>query len=384
MIRKPNEDLFKDTTMTFGEHLEELRTCLVKALLGLVGGFLIGMYFANDVVQIVKTPMEDALKDFHSKQAIAKFERELALGKELPYSIEDVFRLVTVEGLLFDIYYFHESELAGQLQLNARHASQPANEDLHPAAAESSQTTNSESAAGAARLGNATPSETSNAAAGAAPKRAISAADLKPIFLWHRIADDQRIRLIGLSAQDSFMIWIKAALVVGLVIASPWVFWQLWTFVAAGLYPHEKRYVHLFMPFSIGLFLLGASLAFLFVFKPVLEFLLSFYASMDIDPDQRITDWLSFVLLMPIAFGVSFQLPLVMLFLERIGIFTVTAYLQKWRIAILVIFIVSMVLSPGGDPYSMMMMAGPLTILYFLGIMLCKYLPKTRSPFDPA
>jgi sec-independent protein translocase protein TatC len=154
--------------------------------------------------------------------------------------------------------------------------------------------------------------------------------------------------------------------------------------VAAGLYPHEKRYVHLFMPFSIGLFLLGASVAFLFVFKPVLEFLLSFYASMDIDPDQRITDWLSFVLLMPIAFGISFQLPLVMLFLERIGIFNVAAYLQKWRIAILVIFVVSMVLSPGGDPYSMMMMAGPLTILYFLGIMLCKYLPKARSPFESA
>jgi sec-independent protein translocase protein TatC len=73
-----------------------------------------------------------------------------------------------------------------------------------------------------------------------------------------------------------------------------------------------------------------------------------------------------------------------MLFLERIGIFDVTAYLQKWRIAILVIFVISMILSPGGDPYSMLLMAVPLTFLYFGGVLLCKYLPKGRNPFDPA
>jgi sec-independent protein translocase protein TatC len=83
-----------------------------------------------------------------------------------------------------------------------------------------------------------------------------------------------------------------------------------------------------------------------------------------------------------LGFGVSFQLPLVMLFLERIGIFDVPAYLEKWRVAILVIFVLSMVISPGGDPYSMLLMAIPLTFLYFGGILLCKYLPKGRSPFD--
>ena len=83
MIRKPDEDLFKDTTMTFGEHLEELRGCLWKAMIGLVAGFLIGMWFAEDVVKFIKTPMEDALGVFHSKLVVQKFEKELALGKEL-------------------------------------------------------------------------------------------------------------------------------------------------------------------------------------------------------------------------------------------------------------------------------------------------------------
>jgi sec-independent protein translocase protein TatC len=114
-----------------------------------------------------------------------------------------------------------------------------------------------------------------------------------------------------------------------------------------------------------------------------LDFLFSFNASMNIDPDPRISEWLSFVLILPLGFGISFQLPLVMLFLNRIGIFSVGAYLEKWRIAILVIFVISMLLTPA-DPISMMLMAVPLTILYFGGIMLCKWMPRGRNPFDEA
>src|SRR6185503_3504006 len=142
------------------------------------------------------------------------------------------------------------------------------------------------------------------------------------------------IRITSLSAQEVFMIWMKAAMIAGLVIASPYIFYQIWNFVAAGLYPHEKNYVYMYLPFSLALFLAGASLAFFFVFDPVLDFLFRFNKSMGIDPDPRINEWLSFVLYMPLGFGVSFQLPLVMLFLNRIGIFSVSAYLSKWRIAI--------------------------------------------------
>jgi sec-independent protein translocase protein TatC len=343
MIRKPDEDLFKDTTMTFGEHLEELRTCLWRALVGIVIGTLVGLWFANDVIDYIKRPMESALAKFYSDMVLNKFETELLAGTELPYTLEQVTHMVRTEGMLFDIQYVHPVELARGLAKSQ----------------------------------------------GEVDPKASEAIDLKlntlvPIFFWHPISEDERTRMIGLAVQDSFTIWIKAGLLVGATLAAPWVFWQIWTFVAAGLYPHEKRYVHLFLPFSLLLFALGVAVAFLFVFEPVLNFLLSFYAEMDIDPDQRITDWLSFVLILPLGFGVSFQLPLVMLFLERIGIFDVTAYLQKWRIAILVIFVASMILSPGGDPYSMLLMAVPLTFLYFGGVLLCKYLPRGRNPFDPA
>ncbi|HWB01171.1 MAG TPA: twin-arginine translocase subunit TatC, partial [Pirellulales bacterium] len=161
----------------------------------------------------------------------------------------------------------------------------------------------------------------------------------------------------------------------GAVLSSPWVFYQIWTFVAAGLYPHEKRYVHVFLPFSLGLFLLGAATAYLFVFQPVLDFLFGFNRWLNIDPDPRISEWLSFVLMLPLGFGISFQLPLVMLFLERIGVFDVRGYLEKWRISVLVIFILSAVLTPA-DPYSLLLMAIPLCFLYFGGIALCRLMPK--------
>ena len=123
------------------------------------------------------------------------------------------------------------------------------------------------------------------------------------------------------------MIWLKAALIAGLVLAGPWVFYQVWMFVAAGLYPHERQFVHVYLPFSIGLFLFGVFMS-CFVFKPILSFFLGFNRSMGIDPEPRISEWLSFVLFLPLGFGLAFQLPIVMLFLERIGVFTVGTYLK--------------------------------------------------------
>src|SRR5690606_12160749 len=136
------------------------------------------------------------------------------------------------------------------------------------------------------------------------------------------------------------------------------VFYFLWQFVAAGLYPHEKKYIHIFLPFSVSLFLLGAAMAFFLVFPPVLGFFFNIADSLGTQMRPRLSEWLSFVLLLPLGFGISFQLPLVMLFLERIHVFSVPIYLAKWRIAILVMAITAMVLSPGGDPNSMLMMLG--------------------------
>ena len=199
--------------------------------------------------------------------------------------------------------------------------------------------------------------------------------NLVELVTWKRLD----VSVQSLSVSEGFMIWVKAALISGFVLASPWIFYQIWEFVAAGLYPHEKHFIHIFLPFSLLLFLAGAALAFFFVFEPVLEFLFSFNRKMNIEAMPRISEWLSFVLFLPVGFGISFQLPLVMLFLERIGILSLSSYISKWRVSILAIFVIAMVLTPA-DPISMLLMAVPLTFLYFGGILLCRYMPRRTSP----
>jgi sec-independent protein translocase protein TatC len=200
--------------------------------------------------------------------------------------------------------------------------------------------------------------------------------DLVPIELWE--SSDFQPQSLGVS--ETFMVWMKAGILTGLVFAGPFIFYHLWSFVASGLYPHEQKYVHLFLPISIGLFLAGVLLAFFFVFEPVLGFLFSFNRQMGIAPQMRINDWLGFVMFLPLGFGIAFQLPLVMLFMNRIGLFQVADYLSKWRIAVMIIFVLSMVLTPA-DPISMLLLAVPLTLLYFLGVAMCQWMPKNQNPF---
>jgi len=352
MPRHPynEEDLFKDSTMTFGEHLEELRSCLFKAIVGLTLGFVVGLYFGGDVVDYIQTPLRSALTEYYEKHSVQMVQHRVdelrAAGVPLPDDPQQVEAFVKNEHLLAEEVYFSPAEILRQLR---EHYPEQFKDTRLPGDSVGYQ---------------------------------LDRKNLIRTFIWRPSEADSRVRTKSLSVQESFSIYIKAAFLVGAIVSSPWVFYQLWSFVAAGLYPHEKRYIHVFLPFSLGLFFAGAALAFFFVFQPVLTFLLSFNDWLGIDPDPRINEWMGFVLLLPLGFGVAFQLPLVMLFMERIGIFDVRAYLSKWRMSVLIIFVLSMVLTPSGDPYSMVLMAGPLTALYFGGIALCRYLPRNRSPFD--
>jgi len=339
MARLQDEDLFQSSTMTFGEHLEELRTCLMRATAGLAVAVLVGFFIAQPVVHLIEQPLRRALGNYYTKRSIETFDTwqpRTAGGPALPYSREEIVDAVERHGLTFELREVHADRLARVL--------------------------------GGAAADPATPKA----------QTPFDPAALVPVLLWQPLAKDARVSITTLSAQEAFGIYVKAALLVGVVLSSPWIFYQLWTFVAAGLYPHEKRWVRLFLPISIGLFLAGVSLAFFFVFDFVLDYLLQFNEWLGLDPDPRISEWLGFVLILPIGFGVGFQLPLVMLFLERIGIFDVETYASQWRIAVIVIFIVSAILTPA-DPYSMLFLAVPLCLLYFGGLATCRWLPSGET-----
>jgi len=345
---KSDEDLFKKSTMTFGQHLEVLRACLFKSVIGLVAGVIIGLIVGPWVVAFIKTPLEEALTDYYKRQSADSAEQRLKElqkdGRPMPWTAEQVRSFVFSKDPMLPQEVFVD----------------PAQVFLE--------------------LKNVYPKELHNVQVPPAdPDKELTRGDLLPLFLWHRLADDQRVRVKSLNAQEAFTIYIKAALLIGVIVASPWIFYQIWSFVAAGLYSHERRYVSVYLPFSLGLFLAGACVAFFFVFRPVLGFLFTFNRQMGIDPDPRINEWLGFFLILPLGFGIGFQLPLVMFFLERIGIFSVAGYLKQWRIAVLVIFVIAALFTPP-DPSSMCLLAFSLTFLYFGGILLCKWIPRRRKP----
>ncbi len=335
------DDLFQSSTMTIGEHLEELRSSLIRAAAGLVVGVMIGFFVARPVVKLVEEPLRRALGDYYSKRAL-----ETAAGwtgSPLPYSEAEIRDAIENRGLSFELREVHPDRLAQALSGPATTA----------------ETTTARR-----------PENGVAAAAVTEPRSHFDEKGLVPVLLWQPLARDPRVSITTLSAQEAFGIYVKAAILVGIVLASPWIFYQLWMFVAAGLYPHEKRLVHVFLPASLGLFLAGAFLAFFFVFDFVLDYLLAFNEWLGLDPDPRISEWMSFVLVLPVGFGLGFQLPLVMLFLERIGIMDVGSYVSQWRLAVLIICIVSAILTPA-DPYSMLFLAAPLCLLYFGGVGLC-------------
>ena len=341
MARLDDEDLFQSSTMTFGEHLEELRVCLIRAAAGLALAVLVGFAVARPFVHLIEQPLKRALANYYSHRAIDTFDTwkpRVEGGPPLPYSRREVIDAVENHGMSFELREVHADRLA--------------------------------------RVLGTSPADGAGDGAG----DSFRTDDLVPVLLWQPMVKDPRVSITTLSAQEAFGMYVKAALLVGVVLASPWIFYQLWTFVAAGLYPHEKRYVHLFLPISTGLFLAGVFLAFFFVFDFVLDYLLQFNDWLGLDPDPRISEWMGFVLILPIAFGIGFQLPLVMLFLERIGVVDVATYASQWRLAVVIIFVVSAILTPA-DPYSMLFLAVPLCFLYLGGLAICRWLPPV-APRD--
>jgi Tat protein translocase TatC len=178
-------------------------------------------------------------------------------------------------------------------------------------------------------------------------------------------------RLSAMNITEAFMVYFKVAIMTGFVISSPWVFWQIWAFIAAGLYPHEKRLVHVYLPFSLFLFLSGAIVCQFLVMPKAIEALLWFNEWLGIGADLRLNEWLGFALMMPVVFGVSFQTPLVMMFFHKIGLLTVQTYRDKRRISWFLMAIFAAVITPSVDALSMLFLWVPMGLLYELGIILC-------------
>lgn len=179
---------------------------------------------------------------------------------------------------------------------------------------------------------------------------------------------NESLQLIGTGVTEAFFTKLKVSLIGGVFLGSPVIFHQVWKFVAPGLYQQEKRHVVPFVLCATVFFVLGAAFCYLSVFPVSYAFFLAQYTGIGIQPAIRISEYLSFSARMLLAFGLTFELPVITFFLARLGVVTHRMMLSYARYAILGVFIVAAILTPGPDVASQMLMAAPLMILYLVSI----------------
>jgi len=447
-----SEDMFADTRMSFGDHLEDLRNHLWRAIKGfliiIIGvfsmdgiGLVTGWRFPLTSVPVgvgrpmllfINAPAEEVLVEFHERKIqrmleelesnenlkranrprlvkmsipLGLFEgglKEAALSLPLPADGKPLLYSYLITRSQYQANAASEAflqkkwkELKAMAELLNETAQRFEKADKVPEESQGDLSTWAQDLVRQANdLEEAAKREKIEAAEKALAQIHETLGDKGMVTTWVRIDEplvfsallsrpigttQGRYSLATLSPMEAFMAYFKVALMCGLVLGSPWIFYQLWSFVAVGLYPHEKRLVNVYLPFSLLLFLIGALACEFLVIPKALGALLWFNEWLNMEPDLRFNEWLSFAILMPLVFGISFQLPLVMMFLERIGVTTVQMYLSYWKIAFFLIHVLAAFLMPTPDIISMELLAIPLFGLYGLGILLCKLNPGSAE-----
>ncbi|MHC4586858.1 MAG: twin-arginine translocase subunit TatC, partial [Planctomycetota bacterium] len=303
------EDLL-DSTMSLGDHLEELRFRMIRALIGLGIGCAICLFFGRSIIRFMQGPYDDST-------ARLKFDIDLEFQADLDQGImtDDLRQELSNKGVTLSAEV--KVKRQGYLFSRNRWLIDDGVEDRYCAKKEKAKDKKAKD-----KKENAEVKEDVNEV-----KEEEDEAKKEEIRL--NIYKLKPLQVISVAA--GFISYIKIALIAGLLLSSPWVFYQLWMFVAAGLYPHEKRYVNIAAPFSALLFVAGA-LFFLIVVAPLtLSFLVSF--------NQRILDansaftfqhYISFISHLMLVFGLAFQTPSAIFFLNRTGLVSIAA-LNKSR-----------------------------------------------------
>jgi sec-independent protein translocase protein TatC len=185
--------------------------------------------------------------------------------------------------------------------------------------------------------------------------------------------------LIFTSVAEAFFTYMKVALIAGIIVTSPFIVYQIWAFVAPGLYQKEKRYV---VPFVLGstlFFVLGILFGYYVAIPVGFKFLLG-YATDIIKPMPSMKEYLSFSLKFLLACGLVFEFPVVLVLLSKIGIVDAKMLARQRKYALLLIFVFAAVVTPSPDLISQVLMAVPLVGLYEVSILLSKIFGKRPAP----
>jgi len=182
-----------------------------------------------------------------------------------------------------------------------------------------------------------------------------------------REVSHDKLLLIGTGVGEAFFTKIKVSLVAGLFIASPAVFYEIWKFIAPGLYQSERKMAFPFIVFATIFFVAGGYFCWAVVFKVGYAFFLQQYSSIGVTPTIRISEYLAFSAKLMLAFAITFEMPIFAFFLTRLGLIDYKMMVKQFRYAILIIFVISAALTPP-DMVSQFLLAIPLLALYIVSV----------------
>jgi len=188
-------------------------------------------------------------------------------------------------------------------------------------------------------------------------------------------------KLIYTEAPEMFMLYIKIAALTGVLIASPYIMLQVWLFIAPGLYAKEKKLAIPFVLSSSSLFIGGALFSHFFVFPAAWNFFASF-GNEYVEFLPRVEPIFGMYVKLMLGIGLTFQLPILMFVLARLGIVSAGFLLRNFKYAVLLIFIFAAIITPDGNPVTQVMVGGPMVVLYLLGIAAAWLFGKSKKT-DP-
>ena len=311
-----------ETTMSLGDHLEELRARLILAILGLVIGTVICLFFGDDIIRFIERPYLKVT----GERSQSKMQTKLKDNKAANTSA-----------------YLVEAFVADLLKALGDDPNAPT---IDPNVIKFAQKIYVETMA----------------------KLAEDPNYVSAVAHEYYSASDKGLTAIGLA--DPFIAYMKIALISGLIISSPWVFYQLWMFVGAGLYEHERRYVRTAVPFSTGLFVTGALFFLLFIAPFCLKFFLSFGEFIGVTAIWTFDKYISFVTMLMLVFGLGFQTPIAVFVLNRTGLVSIESLKKSRKYTIVAIVAIAAIATPSPDVFSQIALAIPLYALFELGILL--------------
>jgi len=199
----------------------------------------------------------------------------------------------------------------------------------------------------------------------------IVLAPSRPDFCIYRLLGwSFSMQLINVEVSAQFFVHLKAAFAVGVVLAFPYVVWELWRFLEPALYAGEKRPVRLAFSLSTGLFYLGVAVGYFIVLPVCLQFFMNYTVSDTVANTITIGSYMSMFFSMVLLIGIAFEFPSVMLVLNRLGVLGRETLQKGRRYAVVVVLVLSALITPA-DPFSMFVLAFPLYFLYELSILLC-------------